>query len=179
MQWCHWQCHQHHMTPVPEPMVLHDQKGHVAPHFSCVKLRNAVVPLMILLVSCNSNASTSRTKWLKYHIASYFDCLDVRSAMVPFLIPLASYDADISANGITWPKSHVAHHFDCLHLINAVVPFTVPLASCDTNTDASGMTRTRKLCCTSFFIILSLQMQSSHWQCHQHHMMPGPNASYD
>ena len=39
------------------PMALHDQKCHIAPHFSCLDLRNAKVPLMNLLALCDAGAS--------------------------------------------------------------------------------------------------------------------------
>ena len=46
MQWCYWWYHWHHVTLMLAPMVLHDQKSHVAHHFDHLDLRNAVVPLM-------------------------------------------------------------------------------------------------------------------------------------
>ena len=36
------------------PMVYHDQKGYVAPHFDCLVLSNAVIPFMIPSVSCDT-----------------------------------------------------------------------------------------------------------------------------
>ena len=54
MQWCHGQCHWHHVMPTP--MVLHKQKGYVAPHFYHLDLRNAMVPFSILTASYVTNA---------------------------------------------------------------------------------------------------------------------------
>ena len=41
------------------PMMSHDQRIHVALHFYCLDFRNAVVPLMMLLASHETNASAS------------------------------------------------------------------------------------------------------------------------
>ena len=40
MHWCHWQCHQHHVMPMPVPIVSYEQRNHIAPHFDCPDLRN-------------------------------------------------------------------------------------------------------------------------------------------
>ena len=37
-------------------MVSHDQKGHVAPHFDCLELRNSVIPFMMPLASCDTDS---------------------------------------------------------------------------------------------------------------------------
>ena len=43
----------------------HNQKGFVAPHFGQLDQRNEMVPLTMLLVLCNANASTSGVTWSK------------------------------------------------------------------------------------------------------------------
>ena len=43
----------------------HELKGHVAPHFSQLKLRNAMVPFFILLALCDANASANSITILK------------------------------------------------------------------------------------------------------------------
>ena len=47
------------------PMVSHDQKGQVALHFDNLQLRNAMVPMKALLVSHDTNLSSSGIKWVK------------------------------------------------------------------------------------------------------------------
>ena len=92
MQWYHW-CHQ--CTMIPESMESHDQYSHVAPHFDCLDLRNAVVPLMMpMLVPMASHGQKS-------HVVPHFDYLDLRNAIVPLTMPSVYHAA--SANGITWP----------------------------------------------------------------------------
>ena len=46
-------CHQ--MTLVP--LTSHDQRSHIASHFDCIDLRNAMVLLMMLLALCDAGAS--------------------------------------------------------------------------------------------------------------------------
>ena len=58
----HWQCHWCHVIPIP--MTSHDQKRHVASQFYCLDLRNALVPLMTLLTSCDNIAGTSVVTFL-------------------------------------------------------------------------------------------------------------------
>ena len=47
----------HHGMSMLIPIVPHDQKSHVAPHFNCLSVRNTVVPLMISLESLAADAS--------------------------------------------------------------------------------------------------------------------------
>ena len=80
-------------------MALLQQKCHVAPYFSYVDLRNAMVPLMVPFVSCNSNASASGVTWPRSHIGPKFDHHDLRNAMVSLVMLYVSLDADTSADG--------------------------------------------------------------------------------
>ena len=59
MQWCQWWYCWHHVMWIPAPMVSHNQKYYVAPDFSCLDLRNAMVPLTTLLASHDTNTNTS------------------------------------------------------------------------------------------------------------------------
>ena len=54
--------HQCYRTLMPTPMALHDYKSHVAPHLNCLSLWNAMVPLMMLLASCDTDASENGIK---------------------------------------------------------------------------------------------------------------------
>ena len=50
----------HHVMLIP--MASRDQKCYVVPHFSFVNQRNTVMPLMVLLALCNSDASVNGIK---------------------------------------------------------------------------------------------------------------------
>ena len=69
--WHQHQCLWHHVTPVMMPMASHNQNSHVAPHFNYLNLRNAVGPLMMLLASCNIDASANGIGWPVTHIPSH------------------------------------------------------------------------------------------------------------
>ena len=56
------------------PMMSHNQKSHVAPHFKCPDLRNAMVPLTTLLASRGTTASGNGVTDQKSHVTSDFDC---------------------------------------------------------------------------------------------------------
>ena len=68
--WCWHQWQWHHVTPMP--MASHDQKRYVAPDFSCLMLRNAMIPLMMLLESFDTDTWASYIKWqkVKLHLIS-------------------------------------------------------------------------------------------------------------
>ena len=38
------------------PVASHDQKSNFTPHFDCLDLRNTMVPLIMLLLSCSADA---------------------------------------------------------------------------------------------------------------------------
>ena len=127
-------------------------RGHVALHFNCLNLRNEIVPLMMLLVSCGTDASANDIIWLKCHVASHFDYLDLINTVVQFTMPMASGDAITAASGITLLKSPVLPHFvhpdlimqwwhlQChwYHVIAKLVPMTSKTEE--------------KSCCTSFWL---------------------------
>ena len=116
VQLYHWQCHQHHMMPMPAPNASHDQKSHTAHYFEYHDWINAMVPLMMLLNHMMLIPVASHD-----HAASPFDHLDVTNGMVQFMTPLASCDTDTSTNGNTWPKNYIAHCLKHLDLINITV----------------------------------------------------------
>ena len=39
-------------------------KSHVAPHFSCLNVGNVMVPLIMLLAQCDTDANVNGVKWL-------------------------------------------------------------------------------------------------------------------
>ena len=70
---CNWQCHLASGDTVMltlAPFASHDQEQHVAPHFSCIDLRNAKVLLMMLLALCDAGAND--VTWQKRHVAYHF-----------------------------------------------------------------------------------------------------------
>ena len=81
-----------------------------------------MVPLMMLLASCDTDASANGIKGLKGHVALHFDHLDVRNTMVPLgyqhvmLMPMTSVT-----------KKSCCTHLDHLYLRNAVVPLMLLL----------------------------------------------------
>ena len=127
MQWCHWWCQQHHVTLTPVPIASQYQ---VAPHFNPLDIRNAVVPflttlvtvashkqkiilhliliiltnavvsLIILVASCDTDISINGIMWCKSSVTHCFRPLDLMNAMVLLIIPLAAHDADASANSV-------------------------------------------------------------------------------
>ena len=45
----------YHVMPTLVPIASREQKTHVTPHFNCLEIRNAVVPLMMALtLSCTN-----------------------------------------------------------------------------------------------------------------------------
>ena len=142
MLWCHWWHNWHHVIPVLTSVVLHDQMSYAAPHFDCLDLRKAMVPLMMPLASCDVDASAIGITWPKVHVAPHFSHLDLRNAIVPWWyhqhhmmltpVPMASHDH----------KSHIAPHFDFLDLGNT---------SCDADTSTNSITWQIKSCWTSFW----------------------------
>ena len=49
--------HQHHVMLTLAHMASHDQESHVSPHFNLLDLRNAMMPLMMLLALCDAGAN--------------------------------------------------------------------------------------------------------------------------
>ena len=100
------------MVLLMTPTASHDIN--VAPHFGCLNLRSAVVPLMMLLASCDTDARANGTEWPKHHILPHFNCLDLSNAIfyAMGLVSLASHDQ----------KSYVTSSFDHFYLGNGMVP---------------------------------------------------------
>ena len=78
------------MMPVVAAMASLDQKSHVAFHFNCLDLTNALLPLMTPFASCYASVSVTGVTWPKHHVAPHFDLLVMMNAMVLLIIPLAS-----------------------------------------------------------------------------------------
>ena len=86
---------------MPVLMESHDKKGHVTPHFNHLYLRNAVMPSMMHLASCDMDPDTNAITCPKIHIAPHFDYLDMRNVMVPLLMPSSSCHTNAGANHVT------------------------------------------------------------------------------
>ena len=97
------------MVPLVTPLALCDtdaNKNHItcpksnpAPNFSCLNLRNTVVPLMMLLGSYDTHASANGHQITKMSCCTS-DCLDLRNAMVPPTTMLALHDVRACINVI-------------------------------------------------------------------------------
>ena len=85
------------------PMASHDQKSHVTSYFGHLDLINAMVVLMMSLVSCNTNTGTNSITWPN-KIATCSDCFDLRNAVVPFMMPLVWCDIETGSSGVIWSK---------------------------------------------------------------------------
>ena len=126
---------QHHVMPVPAPM-CHRTKSHVAPHIEHLDLRNAMVPLMTLSASCDTDAANHIT-WQKGHVASQYVCLELANAILPLTLPSASCDANASMKCIRWPKKSCCSEFwlswpnKCNGTTDKALP--LPIASHDQN----------------------------------------------
>ena len=119
----------------------HDQETHVAPHFNFLELRNVMVPLVMLLVSCDTDLNGitwHQHQWhhtmpmpvsqdKKSHVTSNFDCLDLRNVTVTLRMLTASCDANTNANGMTWPERSCdtsfwsSRHNECSVAINNAI----------------------------------------------------------
>ena len=77
MQWCHWWCCWHHIMCMPASVVPHDQKCHVASHFSCLDLRN-MVPLTTSLASCDTNTGIDGLNGQKIDVMPPSNPLDLK-----------------------------------------------------------------------------------------------------
>ena len=123
LQWhCRWWC-LHHIMLVLAPMVSHDQKSHIAPHFNHLHLRNLLVKLKTLFAPCDINTSDSGVIDQKRHATLHFNHLELLNTVVLLMMLSVSCDTSI---GITWPKSYIALCFNYLDLTNKMVPWTMP-----------------------------------------------------
>ena len=156
------------MTPwhhvMQTPMTWHDQKCHVASHFSCLNLRNEMVPLMMLWAAYDTDTSAYGIKLPKCHVAPHFNILDLRNAMMPLTILSVSHDAMSGAKGVTWPWHDLRKSMLPLMVMstshdtntNAMQHMTappLPVASCNANVDVMWWHHmTKNSCWTSFHL---------------------------
>ena len=84
-------------------MVSHKKKSHVAPNFSCLDLRNAMVPLTTLLASCHTTTGGNDVSDQKVMLHLMLTVIDLRITMVPLMTSLASCDTNANPSCITSP----------------------------------------------------------------------------
>ena len=84
------------------------KNSHVAPHFNHLDLRNAMVPLMMLLASWYSSASTSGVTRPKSQVGLILIVTDQRNAVVSLMSSFVWHDTYVNTSVVTWPKSHAA-----------------------------------------------------------------------
>ena len=92
IQWCHMVATPILVAPCDANVDANSstqQQKFFALHLNCLKLRKAMVPLMMLLASCVVDARITGIKQPNSHVAPHFNCLDLRNAMFLFLVPLA------------------------------------------------------------------------------------------
>ena len=95
-------------------MVSHNQESHVVPPFDSCDLRNTMVPLMTMLVSCNTNTGANGISWPKKSCCTSFQSY----------LPKEFNGPVNDAVGIMWCWHwHQWHHMTrkvMLHLISVV-----------------------------------------------------------
>ena len=126
-------------------------KSYVTLYFDFFEPRNAVVPLIILLISCDTDVSASCNTLSNNSSCTAFqtfqpkECngtIDNTIGIMPIIVPMVSLDQ----------KSHNACHFDHLAVRNVVVPMVMLSTFHDADTNA-------------------LESHHQH-QCQWHHVMP-------
>ena len=124
------------------------QESHVAPTLNCLGLRNALVPLVMLLALCGARAYG--VTWKKRDIAYHCNCLYLRKIMIPFMMLLVSCDTDNEPSGIMW-QQHQWHH---------MMPIPVAIVSWDQKKVISNVD--------------CLDLSNSDIENPGHHVMPTP-----
>ena len=109
MQWYQWwycpyymmvtSIQWHHMAPTSVPVAscvasYNKKESHITPYFNYLNLWNVVVPVIMLLLWYDTDASANGIVWWKNNVGSDFHCVDGRNTVVLFLIPLVSCDAN-------------------------------------------------------------------------------------
>ena len=163
--WCLWYSQWWHMT----------KKGHVAPHFDCLDLRNEWHHWQCHLASGDTCAND--ITWPKIILHLILLCLGLRNAVAPSMMPSAPYDVGTGTNGIAWPRK----------LCCTSLQFSWPMKWNVVIDDAVGITWcwcqwlhiTKKVMLHLLLIILTYEIQWCHIWCHQHEAMPVPMVSHD
>ena len=135
MMWCWNQC-------------CHVTKSHVAPHFNCLDLRNAIVPLIMIFASCDhwfqfqGHQMTKMSCCTSFQLPWLMECNGAIENTVGFTwMSLASCSADVGANSIirqtimlhlisialTW-RMQWCHWWYCWHYVKLML---VPMSSND------------------------------------------------
>ena len=106
---------------MPVLMASHDQEGHVSLHFNHPDLRNAIVPLMMPLLSSDADTNANGMIWHQYwgqwyhvmkrHVVPYFNHFDVWNWVLLFMMPSALCVADANTKGVIWPKKSCCASF--------------------------------------------------------------------
>ena len=90
MQWCYLRCCNFHVMLALVPMLSHDQKCHFVCHFDHLGQADAMLPLIMPLVSFDADTGAYNITRPKSHVACHFDISGLRNAVVAFTMPLAS-----------------------------------------------------------------------------------------
>ena len=117
--WCHWHWCQH-------------QKCHVAPHFSCLNLITAMMPLMMLLDQCCTSFQLSSPNKCSCIIYNAIDIMWCHTG----------------ASGITWPKTCYTSWFSWANKCSYAIDIAINITWCWCKYQMHHMTK--KSCCISF-----------------------------
>ena len=79
---------------MPATMGSHYQKYYVAPHFDCLDLRNAIVPLIIRWQHMMPVPVPMASHEHKCHVAPYFSCPGLMNAVMLLAMSFVSCDAN-------------------------------------------------------------------------------------
>ena len=89
---------------MPAPIVSHEQKSDIVPHFSHLDLRNEMMTLIALLALFDTNTSAIDVIDQKLMLNFMLIVMDLRNAVVLLITALAAHDIDTNTNGITSPQ---------------------------------------------------------------------------
>ena len=130
-----------------------------------------MVPLMMLLISCDADTSTNGVTWVKSHHTSFWSSWSIKCSGAifhTFVImwcqdkcqwPRMTKNHAAPHNVILRPASMVLHDQNssvphcciCLGLINTMVPLPITLTSHDADVSANSVKWLKKSCCISFW----------------------------
>ena len=106
------------MTSTLMPMVSHDEKPYVTPHFDHLDLRNSIVLFMMLLLPCNANASM--ITWPKSYVALHFDLLHSKEFNGAIYSAIRFIVCDANARSVTWLKKPCMLHYTLVILTSGM-----------------------------------------------------------
>ena len=105
-------------------------ESHVIPLYNGLKLRNAMLPLKLLVVLCVTDAGIILAL-CPSHVTHLNNRMDPQIAKAPSIVLLASHDTHFNTGTSTGTKSHVIPLIKHVNMTDAMVSVTAISASCD------------------------------------------------